>query len=484
MVKKEWQQLWHSRRMLIGLILIALIPAIYCLLYLSSMWDTYGKMDRIPVAIVNQDQPQNYRGKRIAIGKQLTTKLRRSDSLDYHVTTAKTAAAGIRNGKYYMVVTIPKRFSSDATTLLTSSPQRLHIRYTVNSGRNFVVSKMTAGAATAIQSKVSNQVSTMYVSALLTTIGHVQTGMANAAKGSSQVTTGLTSLTNGIQQVGMGTTSLQQGLHAANVSSPELVDGVGRLNAALAKLHDGSSTLTLGSTRLTTSLAGSAHQLQQLHEQRQTADDIASPVVADTTDVAKVPNNGTGMAPFFIAIGLFVGGIGLGTMFDAYLPKSRPKSAVAWWLSKFSVIGALGIVQSGLLLLALTWGNHLMPTSQIKLASMLLLGSLTFLSLIFCLRIVLGGFGTWLITIILVLQLSASAGVYPVELTSGYARVINPYLPMTYLIDGLRQSISLNGSIRTDVLVLGVMMIVFNGLIIMKYRSDLRRDVFKLVDFA
>ena len=115
---------------------------------------------------------------------------------------------------------------------------------------------------------------------------------------------------------------------------------------------------------------------------------------------------------------------------------------------------------------------------------MLLLGSLTFLSLIFCLRIVLGGFGTWLITIILVLQLSASAGVYPVELTSGYARIINPYLPMTYLIDGLRQSISLNGSIVMDILVLGVMMIVFNGLIIMKYRSDLRRDVFKLVDFA
>ena len=266
MVKKEWQQLWHSRRMLIGLILIALIPAIYCLLYLSSMWDAYGKMDRIPVAIVNQDQPQSYRGKRIAIGKQLTTKLRRSNSLDYHVTTAKTAAAGIRNGKYYMVVTIPKRFSSDATTLLTSSPQRLHIRYTVNSGRNFVVSKMTSGAAKAIQSKVSNQVSTMYVGALLTTIGHVQTGMANAAKGSSQVTTGLTSLTNGIQQVGAGTTSLQQGLQTANVASPELVGGVGKLNAALAKLHDGSSTLTLGSTRLTTSLAGSNNYMSNVRQ--------------------------------------------------------------------------------------------------------------------------------------------------------------------------------------------------------------------------
>ncbi|HAT54189.1 MAG TPA: hypothetical protein DCW31_02915 [Lactobacillus sp.] len=484
MIKREWQQLWHSRSTLIGLILIALIPAIYCLLYLSSMWNAYGEMDRIPVAIVNQDQSQHYHGKNIAIGQQLTAKLKRSDSLDYHVTTAKKAATGIRNGRYDMVVTIPKHFSSDATTLLTASPHRLHIRYTVDSGRNFVVSKMTSGAAKAIQEKVSKQVSTMYVSILLTALSHVKQGMANAATGSGQVTAGLTKLTGGLQTITDGANSLRQGMVASNKASSETLGGISRIANGLTGLHTGAANLNQGSSRLTAGLSTSVQQLKQLHQQRQTASDIASPVVADTTDVAKVPNNGTGMAPMFIAIGLFVGGIGLGTMFDAYLPKARPKSAFIWWLSKFSIIGVLGVLQGGLLFLTLNWGNHLLPVSQIKLLSMLLLGSLTFLSVIFCLRIVLGGFGTWLITILLVLQLSASSGVYPVELTSGYAQVINPYLPMTYLIDGLRQAISLNGSIVADVSILAGMMGVLNGLIILKYRSDLRRDVFKLVDFS
>ncbi|GKT03726.1 ABC-2 transporter permease [Furfurilactobacillus entadae] len=88
----------------------------------------------------------------------------------------------------------------------------------------------------------------------------------------------------------------------------------------------------------------------------------------------------------------------------------------------------------------------------------------------------MGDFGTWLITILLVVQLSAAAGLYPVELTSNYARIINPYLPMTYLIDGLRQGISLNGGIGVDVLMLLGALVLANGLIIVKYAMDRRKS--------
>lgn len=56
MLKEEWKFLNKKKMLIIVLVAIALIPSIYCYLYLSSMWNTYGKMDHIPVAIVNYDK--------------------------------------------------------------------------------------------------------------------------------------------------------------------------------------------------------------------------------------------------------------------------------------------------------------------------------------------------------------------------------------------------------------------------------------------
>lgn len=84
MFKAEWQKLGHDASMIFVLLMIALIPAIYCWLYLSSMWNTYGKMSDIPVAVVNQDVTRRYQGKTIQIGHNLVKSLKHSDSLAYH----------------------------------------------------------------------------------------------------------------------------------------------------------------------------------------------------------------------------------------------------------------------------------------------------------------------------------------------------------------------------------------------------------------
>lgn len=623
MIKSEWRSLFHNKGLIVVLIAIALIPAIYCFLYLSSMWNTYGKMDDIPVAIVNRDENVTYKGKRIHIGKKLVKGLKKSDSLDYSLVSSKKAESGIKSGKYYMVVTIPNNFSKNATTLLTSSPKQLHLYYRINSGRNFIISKMTTGAASAIKQKVSKQVTHMYSEILLSTFTKVQKGMLSAANGSKQLADGsktlangattieagttslyngtvqlqngttkllggstqsasgfnkltnnsntlnsgaaelknglstmskevptlksgadklsalateiqqqakngsqgtelnaeiqalssglnqldikLPSLTNGISSLSSGSSSLDSGvttytsgekklanantqisngLNQLSQNIPSLVSGAKALSTGSSKIDSGAIALESGNTTLANNLQSSSNKLEQIKDTKNTANYLASPVVSTTTDEAKVPNNGTGMAPFSIAIGLFVGGIALGTMFDAYSPKSKPKNALSWWASKFSIIGVIGILQSIVLFFTLNAGNHLLPVSQVKLFIAILLGSITFLSIIFCLRIILGGFGTWLITIILVLQLSASSGLYPVELTSNFARIISPYLPMTYLIDGLRHAISLGGSIVNDSVMMIAIIVIMNLFIIYKYRHDIKKNIFALIEFS
>ncbi|WP_227005216.1 YhgE/Pip family protein [Companilactobacillus paralimentarius] len=111
MFKSEWKYLINNKKILIVLLAIALIPAIYCYIYLSSMWNTYGKVDHIPVNIVNEDKSVVFNGKEITIGDNLTRSLKDKDTFDFEETSSTKAEQRLRSGKSYMTIIIPKDFS-------------------------------------------------------------------------------------------------------------------------------------------------------------------------------------------------------------------------------------------------------------------------------------------------------------------------------------------------------------------------------------
>ena len=59
--------------------------------------------------------------------------------------------------------------------------------------------------------------------------------------------------------------------------------------------------------------------------------------------------------------------------------------------------------------------------------------------------------GAFFSLILLLLQLASSAGTYPLALTNDFFRAINPWLPMSYSVSGLRQTISMTGNIHHQV---------------------------------
>ena len=76
MIKNEWKSLLRNKLMLIVVIAIIVIPIIYAGLFLKSMWDPYGNVDSLPVAVVNEDKPVEYNGKTLSIGKDMTDELK------------------------------------------------------------------------------------------------------------------------------------------------------------------------------------------------------------------------------------------------------------------------------------------------------------------------------------------------------------------------------------------------------------------------
>ena len=71
----EWQRISKLRGLKLLLVGIAVIPSIYAVIFLSSIWDTYGRLDHLPVAIVNNDQPAKINDKTQHLGQDLTDKV-------------------------------------------------------------------------------------------------------------------------------------------------------------------------------------------------------------------------------------------------------------------------------------------------------------------------------------------------------------------------------------------------------------------------
>ena len=68
----EWQRIGKFRGLKALLVGIAIIPSIYAVIFLSSLWNAYGNLNQLPVAIVNQDKSAQINGQTKHLGRDLT----------------------------------------------------------------------------------------------------------------------------------------------------------------------------------------------------------------------------------------------------------------------------------------------------------------------------------------------------------------------------------------------------------------------------
>src|SRR2546430_17681684 len=90
---------------------LLLLPLLYGALYLWSFWDPYGRLDKIPVALVNQDKGANVDGKRISAGENIVDGLGESHTFDWRPVAATEAARGVEAGPDYPPLSLPPDFS-------------------------------------------------------------------------------------------------------------------------------------------------------------------------------------------------------------------------------------------------------------------------------------------------------------------------------------------------------------------------------------
>jgi putative membrane protein len=245
-IRAEFRYLRSNRFLAMVLVVIALIPSIYAVTFLSSMWDPYGKTSELPVAIVNNDKAATMNGTRLTLGDTMTASLVKSTSLDFHKVTADTAAQGLANGKYFAVYTIPSSFSSDATTIFSTSPHQLRLHVTLSSGENLFAGKIASSAATAMQAKVNGQLTTAYTRTLVSALEKVASGMTTSAKGAQKLANGNAKLATALATLQSGEKTLASGATTAATGTSQLASGTKTYTAAVSTASKGSTTLNKG----------------------------------------------------------------------------------------------------------------------------------------------------------------------------------------------------------------------------------------------
>lgn len=260
----------------LALAAVVLLPLLYAGLYLWSFWDPQGHLDRLPVALVTQDT-----GK---YGTQLADELRDRKVLGWRNVSAQQAADGVRDGSYYMSLTIPKDFSKRLESPSTDHPKSASLGVTVDTSQSYIIGSISDAVFNEVRAAAARTAVRGYFDQVFVSIGDIHDQTLVAADGARQ-------LKDGTVQAGAGAGKLQVGLASASGATVQLSGGV-------TKLQDGAGQLSEGLTAVQTKLGelqratgqlrkegtgplaqGSGQAYEQIHAQRETVNKLADKYV-------------------------------------------------------------------------------------------------------------------------------------------------------------------------------------------------------------
>ncbi|CAM3139749.1 YhgE/Pip domain-containing protein [Filibacter tadaridae] len=273
---------------------------------------------------------------------------------------------------------------------------------------------------------------------------------ANAlADGNGALASGLSTLSEGATAAQKGSASLATGLATLTQGTGTLTEGTGTLASKSQELAEGSVKLADGVDELK---EGTLTLQEKLKEANATASEVkptdktyemaASPVEVEKTAINEVPNYGTGFAPYFLSLGLFVGALLLSIVFPLVEPALKPTGAFGWFFSKVSVLAVVGLLQALLAVAIIKFGLRMEVQSMPLFILTAIITSYTFIALVQMLVSILSDAGRFVAILVLIMQLTTSAGTFPLELIPAPLQIFNTLLPMTYSVQAFKAAIS------------------------------------------
>lgn len=246
---------------------IACIPLIYGGALVWANQDPTHRLDKVPAAVIDLDQPVTHDGQTIDVGASVAHELvadHQSDDFDWVQTDATAARAGLKNGTYLATITLPKDLSANAVSLGGNEPADAaasQVTITTDDGRNYIVGVAAKTIGLTISQTAAKSVSKQYLTDIYSGLDQISDQLGTAVNGAQQLASGAgtlkagaTRLDTGAQQSAAGAAQLASGLGTLSSGAQSLAGGTAQLSSGAQSLASGSSQLAAGADQLSSGL--------------------------------------------------------------------------------------------------------------------------------------------------------------------------------------------------------------------------------------
>ncbi|WP_438873754.1 YhgE/Pip family protein [Streptomyces alkaliterrae] len=249
-------------------------------------------------------------------------------------------------------------------------------------------------------------------------------------------------LDRGAQSVNSGARQLNSGLASAAGGAGRLDSGLADISRGARSLDGGLFKLADGSGELSKGLRDGAEKIPDYDskEREERSEVMADPIRLVTENSNAAANYGTGFAPYFIPLSLWVGAMVCYMLLAPLNRRALAAGAPAWRtaLAGLLPVAAIGVAQVLTLMAVLHYGLGLEMDRAVGTVGFLLLVTVCFAAIIQWLNAKFGPAGRILVLAVLMLQLTSAGGTYPVETSPGFFNAIHPFLPMSHVVGALR----------------------------------------------
>lgn len=209
-----------------ALAFVVLVPLLYGGLYLWSNWDPYGKLDQIPVAVVNEDRPVTVNGQEVNAGKLFVDELKKDRIFDWHFVDRAEAARGVHDTDYYFEISVPSDFSKKLASGADTTPQRARMLITLDDANGYIVGKMAQTVQASLENKISAAAVSAYFQSVFDNLESLRNGLAQAVDGANQLRDGTATAEQGSASLSSGITELKAGADKLAPGAQQVSDGV------------------------------------------------------------------------------------------------------------------------------------------------------------------------------------------------------------------------------------------------------------------
>ncbi|TMM36416.1 MAG: YhgE/Pip domain-containing protein [Actinobacteria bacterium] len=290
----ELRRFLRGRLTAAALVVLAVIPLLYGALYLAAFWDPYGNLDRIPVALVNEDRPvQAPTGEVVHAGQDLADQLAQRHVFGWHRTDEPDAEKGLASGRYHLILRIPPDFSANLVSAPDpeATPAQGRLEVVDNDATNYLSGLLARSAFSEIRTAVEHSAAARYFDRMLIGFTDLKDRTRQAADGAGQLADGAgrasggaAQLADGADRAKAGADQLANGADQAHGAAARLADGLTALDAGAAQLADGTAQAAAGGQLLKSTVDGAADRIEPVLRANGPAIARAATAIADGAD--------------------------------------------------------------------------------------------------------------------------------------------------------------------------------------------------------